>query len=100
MSKELEALKRIRKNLTKHYLVENAYEWSAVEDDLDTIETVLKDYEQRIKLAKEYKDVNNVGKRLKALEIMKDNLNVDEILFSAKGVCNSKDYDLLKEVLS
>lgn len=36
------------------------------------IETALKDYERRLKLAKEYEDVNKVGKRLKAFEIIKE----------------------------
>lgn len=65
----------------------------------DIIETALKDYEKKTKLAKEYKDINNVMKRLKTLEIIKENLNIDEVLLAIKGVCKASDYDLAKEVL-
>ena len=69
------------------------------DDELDIVETALKDYEKKTKLAKEYRDVNNVMKRLKTLEIIKENLNIDEILLAVKGVCKASDYDLVKEVL-
>lgn len=68
-------------------------------EDFDNVETALKDYEKKTKSAKEYKDVNNVAKRLKTLEIIKENLNIDEILLAIKGVCKASDYDLAKEVL-
>ena len=42
MSEELEALERIRKELAKHYDTEHIYEWAAIEDDLELIETALK----------------------------------------------------------
>lgn len=38
---------------------------------IEQVETALKDYEKKTKLAKEYADVNNVAKRLKAFEILK-----------------------------
>ena len=73
------------------------------------IETALKDYERRLALAKEYKDINNVGKRLKAFEIIKETLPIDEQDFFYDEETNkyffigrevSKDrFDLLKEVL-
>ena len=40
-----------------------------------------------------------IEKELKALEIIKDNLNIDEILLAIKRVCKASDYDLAKEVL-
>lgn len=79
----------------------------------EIIKAALKDYEKKTKLAKEYADVDNVAKRLKALEIIKEKqVNVQWIM-----VCDTyKDYykrfneffieyltqeefDLLKEVL-
>lgn len=58
------------------------------------------DFELNVKVGKDYKDeINIVEKSLKALEIIKRELNVDEILFSLKGVVSAKDYDLVKEVL-
>ena len=89
------------------------------EEELDIIENALKDYERRLSLAKEYKDVNNVAKRLKALEIIKNKFvipafimnseNVEEYNRELKQITFRKDYeirkitqeeyDLLKEVL-
>ena len=45
-------------------------------------------------------DFDIIEKELKALEIIKNNLNIDEILLAVKGVCKASDYDLLKEVLN
>lgn len=95
MSKGLEALECI-KHTTDLY---RPNELNGYKKELDIIETELKDYEKKTKLAKEYADVNNVAKRLKALEIIKENLNIDEILLAIKGVCKASDYDLVKEVL-
>ena len=84
MTKELsplEALERLRNTL----LVEGY--WQDVLQDVAIIETALKDYEKKTKLAKEYADVNNVAKRLKAFEIIKER-NIDTTLIKT-----SKDYD-------
>lgn len=98
MSKESEALKSLRKqnDFLKQRNIPKEYRY---DDELDIIETALKDYEKKAKLAKEYADVNNVAKRLKVVEIIKENLNIDEILLAIKGVCKASDYDLVKEVL-
>lgn len=40
-----------------------------------------------------------IEEELKALEIIKKNLNLEEILLAVKGSCKASDYDLLKEVL-
>lgn len=108
---------------------------SAVEDDTRTveecleyqhiIETALKDCERRLSLAKEYKDVNNAAKRLKALDIIKrTKIDVDwfvgtfikqDIDYAGFLIClkeigneghlaeqltmNEEEYELLKEVL-
>lgn len=65
------------------------------------IETALKDYEKKTKLAKEYADVNNVAKRLKALEIIKSVVRKDSILNHLNdwlkiGAITKEQYDLLK----
>ena len=104
MSKELEALENLKQYLTGD--VRNCWH------ELAIIETALKDYEYRLSLAKEYKDVNNVAKRLKALEIIKEK-NVDVIIIRLTPSCEAynkaktdisldldeKQYNLLKEVL-
>lgn len=41
-----------------------------------------------------------VKKDLEVLKIIKENLNIDEILFAVKGVCKASDYDLVKEALT
>ena len=77
---------------------------------LGIIETALKDYEKKTKLAKEYADINNVAKRLKALEIIKpcclvaDYKTDDpdfryELAFCKKICLTQEEYDLLREVL-
>lgn len=105
MSKEmtpLEALERIKKWFPFKV---NELEYQ----NICIIETALKGHEKKTKLAKEYKDVNNVAKRLKALRIIKDTLPIDEEDFYYDDITDkyffvgneiSKDkYDLLKEVL-
>lgn len=121
MSKELEAWEKI-KNITSSY--EQGFH-SQLKDDyvyekeVAIIETALKDYERRLALAKEYKDINNVGKRLKAFEIIKEK-DVDVVFVkrykTVEEYNNAMDYisknggdfeehltqeefDLLKEVL-
>ena len=81
MSKELEALERIRSH-NYHELPKR--------ECLKIIETALKDYDRRLKLAKEYEDVNNVAKRLKALEIIKEKKVDVELLMKTE---NAKDYN-------
>lgn len=78
----------------------------------DIIENALKDYERRLALAKEYKDVNNVAKRLKALEIIKEKVlgkwleyykdyktYDNETRFNFLPTLSKEEYDLLKEIL-
>lgn len=105
MSKELEALRM----LEQVCLVANVANMS---EQINLIETALKDYEKRLILAKEYQDINNVAKRLKALEIIKDK-KVNVGLLSRcvtgerynKGICyeprhlTQEEYDLLREIL-
>ena len=43
-----------------------------ITDTWRIVETALKDYEKKTKLAKEYKDVNNVAKRLHAFTLLND----------------------------
>lgn len=82
------------------------------------IETALKDYEKKTKLTKEYKDVDNVTKRLRALDIIiEKRVDVDYLIscieqdissllfynqYCEENHCpilTQKEYDLLKEVL-
>ena len=118
MSKKLTPLEALEK-LTN-------YKCSCMSEKIECkniIEIALKDYEQRLELAKEYKDVNNVAKRLLALEIIKNitkhtshfrlkerqNLGEDEMSYYlvigyGMSECeyklkNKDEYDLLKEVL-
>ena len=44
-------------------------------------------------------ELSIIEKALKVLEIIKNNLNINEILLAIKGVCKASDYDLSKEVL-
>lgn len=84
------------------------------EETFEIIETTLKDYEKKTKLAKEYDDVNNVAKRLKALEIIKEKQVDVYAVIESKSLKEMNDrfwfpkeeykltqeeYDLLKEVL-
>lgn len=85
-------------------------------EELHIIETALKDYEELKIVAKpltdeEKKSINNVAKRLKALEIIKEKgLNVDyfqrscdeeykESIFCIERLLTQEQFDLLKEVL-
>lgn len=85
------------------------------EDLFECIKTALKDYERRLALAKEYEDVNKVGKRLKALEIIKErpSLSMVDYKYSYEEWLSlfedeenfenpfksKEEYNLLKEVL-
>lgn len=51
-----------------------------------TINALVREYEQD-------------QKKLKVFEIIKENLNIDEVLLAIKGVCKTSDYDLAKEML-
>lgn len=56
---------------------------------IKVIESALKDYEKKTKLAKEYADVNNVAKRLKSFEIIKEKeVNV----YYFKNACATMSY--------
>ena len=129
MSKTLEALDNIKVSLAeyKEYAIDVLPTKAKQireenDDDFIIVETALKDYERRLALAKEYKDVNNVAKRLKALEIIKEKrVNVDVVIrafyldsaveegqglkyYNCTANHESKpltqeEYDLLKEVL-
>ena len=111
MSKELLPLEALD-NLRYGGLVDGnvvCFTKLAFEKRLDIIETALKDYERKLKLAKEYEDVNNVAKRLKALEIIKKKKVNVRFLISCKTLkeyndvisdhLTQEEYDLLKEVL-
>lgn len=117
MSKELEALEFIKNDLIAFWLngphleCPNGKDFVEGHYRLDIIENALKDYERRLALAKEYKDVNNVAKRLKALEIIKEkdvdivalkiSINLKQYNCKEDGRCplTQEEYDLLKEVL-
>lgn len=119
MNKEMTPLQALKKIKQARYFVDFELDAKVSEDykkELDIIETALKDYEKKTKLAKEYKDVNNVAKRLKALEIIKEKRVFIEELISSDNVDEYNDYvdeqgrydedkltqaefDLLKEVL-
>lgn len=101
MSKELEALKRIEK--VYEYFIKNYRELEpklmiCEKEDFDIIKTALK----RIKkLEIMYSNCAiESAKQKKALDIIKENLNIDEILLDIKGVCKASDYDLVKEVFN
>ena len=98
MSKELEALKRIRQETCPATFIPDFDK----EECCNIIETALKDYERRLALAKEYQDINNVAKRLKALEIIKKLPEEEkQILLNLVYTYtkSEEEYDLLKEVL-
>lgn len=98
MSKELtplEALEEIKS--TWNCMNPN---WSLAKySHFDIIETALKDYEKRLILAKEYQDINNVAKRLKALEIIKRFNIVLDLHNALKPFISKEEYDLLREIL-
>ncbi len=90
MSKELEALERIRRKLSAHYDVDKIFEWSIVDDDLNDIEKSLK--------------VLNVFKELKFFDVRCDNENgkmIYLLVWNAVSICriSKEQYDSLKEVL-
>jgi len=117
MSKELEALERI-KDTIKHLdygfidkedsedfkLIETALKrLEKIDSEIDVNET---DFKNTVALYEYFKynkvsisQLEDMIKKLKALEIIKENLNIDEILLAVKGVCKASDYDLVKEVL-
>ena len=116
MNKEMTPLQALKKIKQARYFVDFELDAKVSEDykkELDIIETALKDYEKKTKLAKEYKDVNNVAKRLKALEIIKEKPVVALVDYKytyeewlelvderEKDLFrNKEEYDLLKEVL-
>jgi len=114
MSKELtplEALERI-KNAPTIYVGCGSDIYTRYSFECNEIEKALKDYEKKTKLAKEYLDVNNVAKRLMALEIIKEFAIIEnntiiiripnhEITENGTRFIeeNMKKFDFLKEVL-
>lgn len=122
INKELAPLKALEtiKNAPTIYVGCGSDIYTRYSHECKLIETALKDYEKKTKLAKEYADVNNVAKRLKALEIIKNKrVNVRAFLKCCQmedgltiynNQCDDKqekeskeltqeEYDLLKEVL-
>ena len=109
MNKGLEALNTLRNGLVDERVV--CITCKTFDKCLNIIESELKDYEKKTKLAKEYKDVNNVAKRLKAFEIInKKNVCIHDLKKSKtlkeyngcrewKEELTQEEYDLLKEVL-
>ena len=100
----LEALKRIRQETCPATYMSDFDK----NECCDIIEKELKDYERRLALAKEYKDVDKVAKRLKALEIIKKYISVDEdenglywlnLIGCASIGITREEYELLKEVI-
>jgi len=62
-------------------------------DKEDAFDSLSKDDE------KAKKELSKEIEKNRAFEIIKENLNIDEILLAIKGVCKASDYDLLKEAL-
>lgn len=120
MSKELEALERIKREAGIPYF-SSLYDIDMQKEDFETIETALKRLENYEKNEDFYKDVLNYAylseqdkiKKLKAFEIIKEKcLKIDfKILLASPDyetycfMANStnyiskKEFDLLKEVL-
>ena len=101
MSKGLEALERIKREAGIPYF-STLYDIDMWREDFKTVETALKDYEKKTKLAKEYKDVDNVAKRLIAIEIIKQCFDLngfDELIPNSKWFENEGKRKFLKEVL-
>ena len=102
MSKELEALEELFDVVLEEY--SGCEIMSRFLKDKNIIEAALKENQARIE---ELEETNHLmfirehknTKKLKALEIIKNNLNITEILLAVKGVCSTKDYELVKEVL-
>ena len=109
MSKKLSPIEALKELWYGKDIRENRYLY-------DIIETALNDYEKKTKLAKEYEDVDNVAKRLKAFEIIKETFAFDFELngtitnkptltifylgeFIVKLPLTKEEYDLLKEEL-
>lgn len=70
MSKELQALQRIREALAKHFDIDDIYEWSIFEEDFELIETTLKENAELKKCIDLIGDVETNNKKLKAFEII------------------------------
>ena len=111
-----------------HRIVSKDIEVETIEGHpINIIETALKDYEKKTKLAKEYKDVNNVAKRLHAFTLLNDcdidvwlikhcdyenycrvrtlclkatgNADVDDANREVINLPTEKEFDFLKEML-
>lgn len=120
MSKELTPLQALEKIKQAHYFVDFELDAKVSEDykkELGIIENALKDYEELDKVAQSYAneiarltlEMSNNGKKLKALEIIKEK-EVLSVYKDFKGTCylfvntmgieiTETEYDLLREVL-
>ena len=109
MSKELEALERIRK---ARYFVDfelNANVGEDYKEELDIIETALKENIELKKCIDLIGDIETNNKKLKALEIIKEKKVYPSFLLNTKNLeeynkeviqkLTQEEYDLLKEVL-
>ena len=120
MNKKLTPLQALNEIKTLRYV-------SIADRLIEPIETALKDYEKRLALAKEYKDVNNVAKRLHAFALLDDcdidvwllkhcdyenycrvrklclkatgNADVDDANREVINLPTEKEFELLKEIL-
>ena len=133
MSKELTPLETwylVKEYLNKfhHRIVSEDIEVETIEGHpINIIESALKDYEKKTKLAKEYKDVNNVAKRFHAFTLLDDcdvdvwlikhcdyenycrvrtlclkatgNADVDDANREVINLPTEKEFDFLKEML-
>ena len=74
MNKELEALKRIREELKTHYCkIDDIYKWTAIEDDLDIIESKLHERNNLERKLDEYAlSLKDRNKKLTAFELIKN----------------------------
>lgn len=101
MSKELDTLVHL---YTKLSCKSNIPELKENLKEFEIVETALKDREEYVSLYNKYyhayiKLREKKSKKEQALDIIKENLNIDEILLAVKGVCKASDYDLVKEAL-
>lgn len=126
MSKELTPLQALEE--IKDYVINgHSLALETEEKGFTLIETALKDYEKKTKLAKEYKDINNVAKRLHAFALLDDcdidvwlikhcdyenycrirklclkatgNADVDDANREIINLPTEKEFDFLKEIL-
>ena len=102
MSKGLEALQSLFDTMPFAFLESNTMkELKIIEKELKRLEELEKAFDSLSKDDEKAKKLlSKEIEKNRAFEIIKNNLNVDEILLAVKGVCKASDYDLLKEVLN